>query len=179
MAKGSNKSEAKTSIKNWRRTVTQLQPHQGGSIFQIRAIESPGKGRRKVAVISTGHSDFFDPISALRLHLAEEADPTKQPGPCVQLDPATVTITATNKNPNHGRFHFKSFAKRMRNASGPFLRMWQAPRQIFGPAYFFLFPNRVILETWERNRGWKFIRVPEEGLAALPSVAPTPAYSTP
>lgn len=56
------------------------------------------------------------------------------------------------------------FRLRMARARGPFIRMWKAPYQL-GNGYFFLYPDRVILQTYSRQEGAKFQRVPEEGTA--------------
>jgi hypothetical protein len=157
--KRSNSSSARSDIKKVRKLGKVLRPHR----FALRDVEKVN-GRWMVS-ISTGHTDFYDPLKALRQQLADEADLTKQPSPVRHLDLTKVTSITTQpyKPRSQHLMHFKSFYKRIRGTRGKFLRMWKT-RKPLPYGFFFLYPDAVLLVTWTQKDGFRHSAVPENGL---------------
>ena len=174
-----NKSEAKDAIKRYRHERKRCANHPWDGHFQLRAIESAGKGKTLMAVITVGRSDFYDPMEALRRQILEDASPENQPGPVRHLDPSEISPASfrSNKPRAYGRMPMKHFLKRMRNMDRNFLRMW-GTRNPLPRGYFFLYRDRVLLQTWTAEEGFKLLRVPEEGVNLSPSPNSRPPAKT-
>lgn len=135
------------------------------SRISIRSIEA-GVGKKRMAVVQVAGNrfDYFDPMSALRKHLAELADPSKQPCEVRTVDPAMVQASSDHQR-SHSKAHYKSACKRMRatKGCGKWLRMWSAPR-FRGGGWFFLFPDKVVHVNFSNAAGWRHTLVPEAGM---------------
>ena len=165
-----NKSEAKDAIRRYRHERKRCTNHPWDGRYHLRAIESAGKGKTVMAVITVGKSDFYDPMEALRKQILEDASPNNQPGPIRHLDPTKISPASfrSNKLRAYSRMPMKHFLKRIRNMDRNFLRMW-GTRSPLPRGYFFLYPDRVLLQTWTQKDGFKLQRVPKEGIDQLPS----------
>ena len=163
-----NKSEAKDAIKRYRHERKRCTSHPWDGRYQIRAIESAGKGKTLMAVITVGKSDFYDPMEALRRQIL--ADAKDQPGPVRHLDPSEVSPASlrSDKPRAYERMPMKHFLKRIRQMDSSFLRMWGTHSPL-PRGYFFLYRDRVLLQTWTAEEGFKLLRVPEEGIDRTPS----------
>jgi len=135
--------------------------------LHIMGIEKNEKTGRKCVSISVGASDHYDPIEALRRTLADLADPTLAPTGVRHLEPTEVLGTYDPPTKSgfrrHSRVSAKSLIRRMRHITHNErnLRCWRA-RHKFG--MFFLFQDRVVLQTWTQEEGYRVQRVPEGGI---------------
>lgn len=166
-----NKSEAKDAIRRLRHERKRCTSHPWDGRFRVQAVESAGKGKTLMAVITVGKSDFYDPMEALRRQILADASPMNQPGPIRHLDPSKTTSTAlqSNKMRSYLRMPFKHFIKRMRQVDGHYLRSWKTHKPLpYG--YFFLYPDKVLLQTWTQKDGFKLQRIPEGGIDRSPSL---------
>lgn len=132
--------------------------------IRVERIEQSRKRARKMAVITVAgsRSDFYDPAVAIVNMLDDARDPVRQPGPLRVLNPSEVTSTALVEAPRADWAHATTHLKRMRKIGGFFITCWGA-----GPVprgRFYLYPDRLLYQAFDRETGWINLKVPEEGM---------------
>lgn len=176
-------SEPKRERKLVRRLAKRWSPGpKGASRIRIEGVVQARKGTRKIAIItcSGSRSDFNDPLFALAKMISDARDPTKQPQPVRELDPTTVTVTPLTES-RHTNFAAKRIHhRRMNKIAGRFVTYWPA-----GPLHdgrFYLYPDKVLYQAFDCQKGWINFKVPEEGVAwptAKTATKNTPATEKP
>jgi len=143
-----------------RRTATRL---------HVSGIVKTPKGKRRMAEVRVGSSKFYSPAVALQSTLKNLFDPDLKPQPVTHIDAAMVAYQppAEVTFHNHSVISAKAFIRRMKLiARGEkYLRCWRA-RHKYG--MFFVYSDRVVLQTWTAVEGFQVQRVPEEGLDCIP-----------
>ena len=132
--------------------------------IRVERIEQSHRGARKMAVITMAgsKSDFYNPLEGLQRMLKDAQDPAKQPGVLRVLNPSEVKSTAIADAPRADWAHHKTHLARMRKIGGYFVTCWLA-----GPVFsgrFYLYPDKILYQAFNRDSGWINVRVPEEGM---------------
>jgi hypothetical protein len=150
------------------RKIRQQMSAQGqmrGTGIHIDVTEKAGKHYRRMAVISVGRSDFYDPAVAIRKTLLNLFNPDLAPRKVSQVDPTSVDYASPTQLSfrNHSHVSAKSFIRRMKLITGreKYLRCWRSSHAY---GMFFLFPDRVVLQTWSCDHGFQVQQVPPDGI---------------
>jgi hypothetical protein len=172
--KGEEKKESMNTPKqaeNLCRKVARKLCAQGrrtGTGLHIEGVKQTAKGKRRMAIVSVGRSDFYDPTVAIQSALKNLFDPNLAPHPVRQVDVATVDYQAPSETKfrGHAVMPMLAFVRRMNLIArdDKYLRCWKA-RHKYG--MFFLYRDRVILQTWSPREGFHVLRVPEDGLEGV------------
>jgi hypothetical protein len=137
---------------------------QVGTGLHIASVYQRGKGCNRVATITVGRSDFYDPMQALRLSIENLADPDRMPKPVKHVDASGVSYAPPSQDKSRPeRIPIKAFIRRARQRCPEnCIRYWMAKRPTYG--MFFLYKDRVVLDTYTHERGFLVQVVPECGV---------------
>ena len=157
---------------NLRRKVARKLCAQGrrtGTGLQVRCVEQAARGKRKMAVVSVGRTNFYDPTVAVQMALKSLFDPNLTPLPVSHVDAAKVDYQPPCEETfrKHSFMALKAFIRRMKMIvrDEKYVKAWKARHK---HGMFFMYSERVILQTWTAKEGFRVQRVPEEGLDCVP-----------
>jgi hypothetical protein len=138
--------------------------------LSIKKVEQGGKGQIRMAVVGIGKSDFSNPAVAAHVALKSLFDPNLEPEPVTYVDPSTLTCRSPSEATfrKHSFMSTKAFIRRMKLIARDekYLRAWKSKHKY---GMFFLYADRLVLQTWTPQEGFQVQRVPEDGLPCIPA----------
>ena len=124
-------------------------------------------------MVNVGRTNFYDPAVAVQMALKSLFDPNMAPQPVSHVDIAKVDYQPPGEVTfrKHSYMPLKAFIRRMKLIvrDEKYLKGWKSRHK---HGMFFLYSDRVILQTWTAEEGFRVQRVPEDGLdCVLPGLA--------
>ncbi|CAB4131433.1 hypothetical protein UFOVP276_196 [uncultured Caudovirales phage] len=131
-----------------------------------RVVKNVKTGRKHAVVGINGTGGYYyDPSRTLSQFFLEETDPNAQPSAVRHIDPAEIVVSQPNDIEKLvTRMPFTSVLDRQYKCTGKrALRIWRA-KNFPGFAFFFMYPDKIMFQTYLAGKGWVNKLVPDRGL---------------
>ena len=138
----------------------------GNPVFVSKIVPTKFRKRRLVdlSVNGSNGSSFSNPSTAISNLILNALDPTKQPGKCRSVSPASaITSSPTDHHRTHGKVDWRTAIVRQKRLGLPVIKGWRASHTNFG-WFCLLRDGRILLQTWTRENGWSEETVPASGV---------------